>query len=125
MGQAVTDAEAAAWVVAVRSHGAQYRLFLKHWLVEMLPPTERDGLYFIDDSQQFESLDQMAAEFVKWGQAFAPAPVGYQVGYPDDRKWWGQFTDPAGEIGLRLVEAIPNLQGLYWVDFTVLEVFPP
>jgi hypothetical protein len=124
IGQAVTDAEAAAWVSAARSHGPQYRLFLKHWLVEMMPPTERDGLFFIDDSQQFESLDQMTAEFVQWGQAFAPSPVGFQYGYPDDRKWWGQLADPAGEIGLRLVD-IPNLQGLYWVDFTVLDVFPP
>jgi len=124
MGQAVTDAEAAAWVTAARSHGAQYRLFLKHWLIEMMPPTSRDGLFFIDDSQQFESLDQMIAEFVQWGQAFAPAPVGFQFGYPDDRKWWGGLADPAGEIGQRLMD-IPNLQGLYWVDFTVLDVFPP
>jgi hypothetical protein len=124
-GQAVTDAEAAAWVEAARSHGAQYRLFLKHWLVEMMPPAQRDGLFFIDDSQQFESLDQMAAEFEQWGQAFAPAPVGFQFGYPDDRKWWEHLADPPGEIGLRLLNAIPNLQGLYWVDFTVLEVFPP
>jgi len=124
IGQAVTDAEAATWVAAARSHGSQYRLFLKHWLVEMMPPTERDGLFFIDDSQQFESLDQMIAEFVQWGQAFTPAPVGFQYGYPDDRKWWGQLADPASEIGQRLMD-IPNLQGLYWVDFTVLDVFPP
>ena len=125
IGQAVTDAEAAAWVAAARSHGAQYRLFLKHWKIEMMPPTERDGLFFIGDSQQFESLDQMTAEFVQWGQAFAPAPVGFQYGYPDDRKWWSQFADPSGEIGLRFLAEIPNLQGLYWVDFTVLDVFPP
>ena len=124
MGQAVTDAEAAAWVAAARAYNPQYRLFLKHWLVEMMPPSTRDGLFFIDDSQQFESLDQMVAEFVQWGQAFAPARVGFQYGYPDDRKWWGHLADPAGEIGQRLVD-IPNLQGLYWVDFTVLDVFPP
>jgi hypothetical protein len=125
MGQAVTDAEAANWLAATRSHGAQYRLFLKHWLIEMMPLTQRDGLFFIDDSQQFDSLDQMAAEFVQWGQAFAPAPVGFQYGYPDDRKWWGQFDDPAGDIGRRFLAEIPNLQGLYWVDFTILDVFPP
>jgi len=125
MGQAITDGEAAAWVAAARSHNVKYRLFLKHWLVEMMPPTERDGLFFIDDSQQFESLDQMAAEFAQWGRAFAPAPVGFQFGYPDDSKWWVQYADPAGELGKRFLADIPNLQGLYWVDFTILDVFPP
>ena len=59
-GRAVTDEEAAAWVTAVRSHNPQYRLFLKHWEQEMMPPTDRDGMLFVDDSQQFESLDEVA-----------------------------------------------------------------
>jgi hypothetical protein len=58
-GRAVTDEEAAAWVTAVRSHNPQYRLFLKHWEQQMMPPTYRDGMLFVDDSQQFESLDEL------------------------------------------------------------------
>ncbi len=52
-GQAVTDAEATAWLQAARSHGQHYRLFLKHWEIGKMPPTVRDGLFFIDDSQIF------------------------------------------------------------------------
>lgn len=124
-GRAVTDAEAASWVKAARAHHPDYRVFLKHWEIEKMPPTYRDGLVFVDDSQQFENMDHMVDEFTTWGQAFAPAPVGFQYGYPADKKWWGELSDPAGEIGRALLERVPNTEGLYWVDFTVLEVFPP
>jgi hypothetical protein len=124
-GEAVGDEEAAAWLAAARSHRPEYRLFLKHWLIEKLPPTVRDGILFIDDSQIFPSLDAMVAEFVEWGEAFAPAPVGFQVGYETDRPWWRELADPPAEIGRRILDVVPNTEGLYWVDFTVLEVFPP
>jgi len=124
-GKAVTDAEAAAWVAAAQSHGAHYRLFLKHWLIEKMPPTVREGILFVDDSQQFPSLDTMVEEFAAWGEAFAPAPVAFQFGYGSDRRWWQKLDDPPSAIGERILAAVPNTQGLYWVDFTVLEVFPP
>ena len=124
-GQAVTDAEALAWLAAVRVHDPGYRLFLKHWEAEKLPPTVRDGITFIDDSQIFPSLDAMVAEFERWGEAFAPAPVGFQFGYPSDRPWWSRLDDPPRRIGEAILAAVPNAAGLYWVDFTVQEAFPP
>lgn len=124
-GQAVSDEIAEAWVAAARSHGEQYRVFLKHWLPEKMPPTYRDGLVFIDDSQMFDSFDAMISEFKAWGEYFAPAPVGFQYGYLSDRAWWKQMQDPPAEIGQAILEQIPNTEGLYWVDFTVFEIFPP
>jgi hypothetical protein len=124
-GQAVTDAEARAWLAAVRAHGPRYRLFLKHWLTQKMPPTVRDGLFFIDDSQILSSLDAMVDEFAVWARTFAPAPVGFQIGYDSDRKWWEKLKDPPAEIGRRILAAAPNTAGLYWVDFSVLDVFPP
>jgi len=124
-GQAVTDAEARAWLAAVRRHDPGYRLFLKHWEQAKMPPTVRDGITFIDDSQIFPSLDAMVAEFARWGQAFAPAPVGFQFGYPSDRPWWRRLDDPPRRIGEAIRAAVPNLAGLYWVDFSVQEAFPP
>jgi hypothetical protein len=124
-GKPVSDEEARAWVTAARSHGEQYRVFLKHWEIGWMPPTERDGLVFIDDSQEFDTLDDMIAEFEEWGEAFAPAPVGFQFGYRADKPWWGEFDDPPATIGNAILEAVPNTEALYWVDFTVLEVFPP
>ena len=124
-GQAVTDAEAKAWLRAARAHDPRYRLFLKHWEIGMMPPTAREGLFFIDDSQIFPSLDAMIEEFVAWGRAFSPAPVGFQYGYSSDRPWWRHLEDAPGAIGERILSAVPNAAGLYWVDFTVLDVFPP
>jgi hypothetical protein len=124
-GQAVTDEEALAWLAAARSHNPNYRLFLKHWDIKKMPPTVRDGLLFVDDSQILPSLDAMVDEFTEWGQAFAPAPVGFQYGYESDRPWWQELDDPPAAIGRRILDAVPNAEGLYWVDFTVLDVFPP
>jgi hypothetical protein len=124
-GIPITDEVAQQWVAAARSHGAQYRVFLKHWLPEYMPPTYRDGLFFIDDSQGFDSLEAMVAEFTAWGETFAPAPVGFQYGYGSDQKWWGELDNPPQAIGERLLTAVPHTAGLYWVDFTVLDLFPP
>ncbi len=124
-GRAVTDEEAASWLSAVRAHNSRYRLFLKHWQIEMMPPTLRDGLLFVDDSQGHESLDELAAEFAAWGAAFAPAPVAFQYGYQSDRAWWKELSDPPGDIGKRLLAVAPNTEALFWVDFTVRQVFPP
>lgn len=124
-GQAVTDEEAAAWLAAARVHDPRYRLFLKHWLVEKMPPTVRDGLLFVDDSQIFPSIDALVANFAAWAKAFAPSPVAFQFGYPSDRPWWSALDDPPARIGKRILDAAPNTEALFWVDFTVLEVFPP
>ncbi|HEY0592243.1 MAG TPA: hypothetical protein VGF40_10785 [Thermoanaerobaculia bacterium] len=124
-GHAVSDEVAAAWLAAVRRHDPGYRLFLKHWEQGKLPPTLRDGLVFVDDSQILPSLEAMVAEFERWGKHFAPAPVAFQFGYDSDRPWWGRLSDPPSAIGNAILARVPNAAGLYWVDFTVLEVFPP
>lgn len=124
-GVPVTDEEAERWLALARGYSQNYQLFFKHWDSDWMPPTARDGLVFIDDSQFFDSAESMVAEFVQWADHFAPAKVGFQYGYPDDKHWWGDFDDPAGEIGKRLLAAAPNTSGLFWVDFTAIEVFPP
>lgn len=124
-GTPVTDAEAAAWVKAVRAHNPSYRLFLKHWETSFMPPTVRDGIFFVDDSQQFTSLQQMVDEFKVWGKTFAPSPVGFQYGYPDDETWWGRLENPPANIGSAILSTVPNTEALFWVDFTALAIFPP
>ncbi len=124
-GTPVTDAEAEAWVKAIRAINPDYKLFLKHWDTAYMPPTYRDGIVFVDDSQQFSSFDDLKSEFTRWGQYFDPAPVGFQYGYPADQAWWKQLQDPPAEIGRAILESTPNTTSLFWVDFTVLDVFPP
>jgi hypothetical protein len=124
-GKTVTDAEAEAWVQQTRSYNANYLVFVKHWLTEKMPPTYRDGLVFIDDSQGHGSLNAMVSEFSVWGQTFAPAPVGFQYGYQSDKSWWNSLNDPPRTIGNALLAVIPNTRDLVWVDFTAYDIWPP
>jgi hypothetical protein len=89
-----------------------------------MPPTYRSGILFLDDSQEFPSLGSMAAEFTGWGEAFAPSPVGFQFGYEADQAWWGRLANPPLEIGQEILARVPNATDLYWVDFTMEQVWP-
>jgi hypothetical protein len=124
-GKSITDAEAQAWVARTRTHQAGGLVFLKHWLPEKMPPTYRDGLVFVDDSQGHGSLSAMVSEFSAWGQALAPAPVGFQFGYKSDKAWWSALPNPPRDIGNSLLAAIPNTRDLAWVDFTAYTIWPP
>jgi len=124
-GDPISDELATRWLKIARSYNPKYRLFLKHWLPEKMPPTVREGILFVDDSQILPSLDAMVDEFAVWGKHFAPAPVAFQIGYPSDKPWWSKFDDPPKSIGKDILKRIPNTEALFWVDFSVLEVFPP
>ncbi|HUU06710.1 MAG TPA: hypothetical protein VMZ49_12630 [Patescibacteria group bacterium] len=123
-GTEVSDIQARAWSERVRKYDPGYRLFLKHWLDSKMPASYRQGLAFISDSQEFTSLEQMLADFEAWGKAFAPVPVGFQFGYPFDGAWWRQLADPPAAIGRAILARIPNTSELYWVDFTMQEIWP-
>ena len=125
LGDPVTDELARTWLAAARSHNPAYRMFLKHFRANVMPPTFRDGIVFVDDSQIFKSSDEMIEDFAAWGKTFAPAPVGFQYGYRTDKPWWGLMKDPVKEIGDRILAATPNTEMLIWVDFSVQDVFPP
>jgi len=122
-GKAITDAEAQAWVKLVQTYDTDYQVFLKHWLPEKMPPDFQDGLMFLNDSQGFETRDEMLSEFSSWGETFADGSVGFQYGYASDRSWWKELPSPPDEIGRLLLENIPNTTDLYWVDFTAEEIW--
>lgn len=124
LGTPVTDEEAKTWVETIRTYGPKYKIFLKHWETNYMPPSYRDGIVFIDDSQQFNSLGDLVNEFSAWGQHFRPSPVGFQYGYPADKVWWKNLQDPPADIGKAILKKTPNTSALYWVDFTITEVFP-
>jgi hypothetical protein len=123
-GKSVTDAKALEWVTKVQTYNPSYQVFLKHWLKDRMPPTYRRGLVFIDDSQDFRSLDAMLTEFSAWGAAFAPSPVGFQFGYASDRTWWSRLPDPPRDIGNAILARVANTSDLYWVDFTAYSIWP-
>ncbi len=123
-GRKVTDIEARRWEQCVQSHNPAYRLFLKHYAQAWMPPLYRGNILFVDDSQQFYSLSAMIYEFRMWGERFYPNQVAFQFGYPADKPWWGELKDPAAAVGNALLAEIPNAYGLFWVDFTIAQIFP-
>ncbi len=124
VGAPITDAEAQAWVARVKTYNPAYQVFLKHWLESQMPPTYRNGLVFINDSQGFHSLSAMVTDFAAWGAHFTPAPVGFQYGYPRDKRWWSRLADPPGDIGKAIMGQTPNTADLYWVDFSAYDIWP-
>ncbi len=123
-GKAVTDTEATDWRQWVKAHNQDYRLFLKHYMQSKMPPTVREDILFVDDSQIFNNLTQMVNEFKSWGTKFSPAEVGFQFGYPADRPWWSLYNEPARTLVSTLHDNVPNASSFFWVDFTIQEIFP-
>jgi Secretion system C-terminal sorting domain len=124
-GRKLTDSMAQRWEQKVKSIDSTYTLFLKHYAQSWMPPSYRGAILFVDDSQEFTSgLPQMVSEFKSWGSKFAPNKVAFQFGYPIDSTWWRQYADPPKAIGDALLANVPNTYGLFWVDFTVVRVFP-
>jgi hypothetical protein len=124
IGRAVTDEEAEQWVEQIRGYNPEYTLMLKHWLSEKMPPSYREGIFFINDGQNVPTQAELVAAFRNWGTHFAGNSVGFQIGYSPDQAWWGELADPPRDLGAAIVNEIPNTRGLFWVDFTVDQIFP-
>ncbi len=123
-GVAVTDDEATAWSAKIKTYNEDYLLFTKHWLISKMPPTFRDDIVFVDDSQIFAKMSDMIDEFEEWSKAFTPAKVAYQYGYTSDKIWWKDLSNPPKDIGDEILKKCPNTADLYWVDFTAYEIWP-
>jgi hypothetical protein len=74
----------------------------------------------------------MVNEFSAWGVKFKDNFVGFQFGYDfdtngdrmTDKTWWNTLDDPVKTIGEKLFTTIENCTGIFWVDFTIKEIYP-
>ncbi len=124
-GVRVTDKQAEMWEKQVKSHDQKYRLFLKHWDRNWMPPRYRGDIVFVSDSQIFQNFEEMLDEFAEyWAAYFVPNTVFFQIGYPSDRFWWQKMENPPGEMGQAIAERVSQNCGIFWVDFTLREVVP-
>lgn len=124
-GMKVNDSLAKAWEQQVKSYNSDYKMFLKHWDRNWMPPNYRGDIIFVDDSQMFDNFDHMMDEFINyWGDYFAPNEVWYQVGYPRDKDFWKKLEDPPSAIGKTIAKHIDQEMGIMWVDFTLTDVLP-
>ncbi len=122
-GRAVTNVEAQAWEAKVKSANSDYTLFLKHYDSGHMPSTYRGNILFVDDSEENGSFQGLINEFKGWANVFSSARVAFQIGYPSDKTWWGILNNPPVAVAVRLVSEIGNCGGVFWVDFSVGDVF--
>ncbi|MCI0513941.1 T9SS type A sorting domain-containing protein [candidate division KSB1 bacterium] len=122
-GRKVSNQEAERWERKVKGFNPKYTLFLKHYGASWMP-AYRGQILFIDDSQIFTSMNALVTEFKEWGSRFSPNKVAFQLGYDTDRWWWSAYSDPARTLGQALFDKIPNCHGVFWVDFTINQLFP-
>ena len=121
---APTDSQAKSWESKVKSYNTSYTLFLKHWLPNLMPPTYRGDLIFIDDSQGFSELDHMVIKFQGWAAKFPNNTVMFQVGYSIDYHLWKIFKNSPFTLGDAIGKKIAGVNpqqkiGIIWVDYTL------
>lgn len=122
-GLPVEDENAEKWLRAVLALNPAFTLFLKHWDPAHMPQSFRHpNLWFLSDSQIFNSLDECMADFTFWARSHEGQIVGYQYGYPSDKKWWQRMENPILDITRRILADIPLTRYIFWVDFTADEV---
>jgi hypothetical protein len=124
-GAKVDDATAREWEARVKNHNPAYRLFLKHWEEEWMPPAYRGDIVFVDDSQIFPDMESMVKEFSEgWAPAFYPNLVVFQIGYNSDKPWWSKIPEPPKTIGEAIRGRVRQDLGIIWVDFSLRDVLP-
>jgi hypothetical protein len=123
-GRAITDQEASQWYNQIASYNKNYKLALTHWQASKMPPTYRTGLYFIYDGQQFGSLSSMKNYYTSWANSFPNSPVGIYIGFPSDKTWWGQYSDPLSTLTSAALASAKNTKGVYWVSYSARDLYP-
>ena len=120
-----TDELVKAWDARVKSYNPKYRIFVKHFREDNLPPTYRGDVVFVDDSQHFTSLERFLANFKGFADFFYPNTVVFQIGYRADKPVWGAEETPIPKtLGEKLAAQTRQECGIVWVDFTLRDVLP-
>jgi hypothetical protein len=122
-GKPITDAEASHWYSIISSYNPNYVMPFTHWETSHMPPTYRKGIYFLYDGLGASSLSNLNTYCVAWGKAFPNNPVGYYVGFTEDKKWWSAYSDPYYTCALNMFKNIPNTKGVYWVEFNIRDIY--
>ena len=120
-GKKLSDDYAKKVVDYIRKINPNYTVFAKHWKKELMPDTYRDGMIFVDDSQEFDSINYMKREFKEWAEAFPNNPVFFQIGYEADEHLWIRSPVDFAKSIIDEVTKYNKHVGIIWVDFTMKE----
>ena len=118
-GSKLPDDEAEKLVKKVRSINSKYTVFAKHWDPKYMPETYREGMIFVDDSQDLHSISNAKKEFKEWGDKFKDNPVFFQIGYKDDEALWKDSPPDFAQEIINEVTKKNKHVGIIWVDFTL------
>lgn len=118
-GSKLSDDYAKKVVDYIKSINPEYTVFAKHWKIDYMPETYREGLIFIDDSQGFNSISSMKREFKEWAEAFSNNPVMFQIGYEADEHLWIKSPVDFAKSVIDEVTQYNKHAGIIWVDFTM------
>ena len=125
-GTKLSDSLAKKIDAKVKSVKSDYSVFVKHWDSRWLPKTFPSDMIFVNDSQQFGSLEDLKGDFQYWASLYAPNPVFFQIGYEDDKDLWGTLSKPqAKSLGNLILDGLDTENqdvGIIWVDFTLTDV---
>ena len=118
--------EAKKVLKAVQEINPEYTVFVKHWETRYLPEPIQ-GLIYVNDSQGFHDLEDIADEFAEWAETYSPYPVMFQIGYENDEWIWEKLDNPAKDLGDAIIaecdeRGTTNQIGIIWVDFTLKRV---
>ncbi|RAW01651.1 hypothetical protein [Pseudochryseolinea flava] len=122
-----TDSLAAVWDRRIKQHNPKYRMFLRHYSKDFMPPTYRGAgdLIFVCDASE-ASIADLNNGFANWANHFAPTACAFQIGYPADEDgmdgsnktgWW-RLKDPVRDWGSAILPLIKDEKqelGLIWV----------
>lgn len=122
-----TDSAVAVWDAKLKSVKSSYRLALRHYHADHMPPTYRGrgDLIFINDASEGK-LEELNKNFAEWANRFAPTACAFQLGYPADEDgmngsaeqgWW-RLSDPVKDWGEAILPLINNPKqelGFIWV----------
>ena len=118
-GTKLSDEKAKEIVDYIRSINPKYTVFAKHWETEFMPKTYRDGMIFVDDRQDFETISNMKNEFKEWADTFSENPVMFQIGYEADEHLWVKSPVDFAKTIINEVTKYNEHVGILWVDFTM------
>lgn len=122
-----TDSATATWDAQVKTYNPSYRLFLRHYNPDYMPPVYRGkgDLLFINDASE-GAIEDLNKGFAAWANHFAPTACAFQVGYPADEDgmngsaelgWW-KLKDPVKDWGQAILPLIKDTKqelGYIWV----------
>jgi hypothetical protein len=124
------DSDAKRLVQTIQQIQPSYQLYLKASSTSAMPSNAIAGIVFVAHQQGFTSQAAMVQGLQTWANAFAPAPVQFDIGVPTDPAWWCSGSSAAlmaqapiaAVLGLSPVPS--NLTGLSWQAESLAGIYP-